>query len=200
MNEQEKLERARMYIEKLANGVNPLNDEEVPDDSLLNHVRLTRCFFYVADVLRQQIENGGPPKAPAAKRQRRAEFALTPEQHEAFPFSAEPLVISALTALLNELVDPESMMKKVTTTSITGWLVNKGFLTDVIVHGKRSRRPTRQGEELGMYSETRQGMYGEYVLVLYKETAQRFIVDNIETIVKEAKGKDDAKETEQAEL
>ena len=59
MTELEKLERARMYLDKLANGIDPLTDQELPDDTMLNNVRLARCFFYAADVLRRVIENGG---------------------------------------------------------------------------------------------------------------------------------------------
>lgn len=35
-----------------------------------------------------------------------------------------------------------------------------------------------------MTSEQRSGQYGEYDIVLYNEQAQRFIVDNLELIVK----------------
>ena len=59
MTELEKIERARMYIDKLANGINPIDDTVVPDGDIINNVRLSRCLFFVSDVLRQVIENGG---------------------------------------------------------------------------------------------------------------------------------------------
>ena len=59
MNELEKLQRARMYINKLANGIDPLNGQSIESDSLLNNVRLSRCFFYVAEVLDSVIANNG---------------------------------------------------------------------------------------------------------------------------------------------
>ena len=46
MTELETMQRAKMYIDKLANGINPLNDAPVPEWELLNNVRLRRCFFY----------------------------------------------------------------------------------------------------------------------------------------------------------
>ena len=49
--ELEMLERAKAYMEKLANGIDPISDTEVRDDECINNVRLSRCFFYVADVL-----------------------------------------------------------------------------------------------------------------------------------------------------
>ena len=62
MEEMEMLARAKMYMDKLANGINPITDEEVAEDDAVNNVRLSRCFFYVADVLQKVIENGGTEK------------------------------------------------------------------------------------------------------------------------------------------
>ena len=49
------VERARVYMQKLAQGINPLDDSPVPEQELINHVRLSRCFFFVADVLGQVL-------------------------------------------------------------------------------------------------------------------------------------------------
>ena len=59
MTELEKIEYAKSFIDKLANGINPLDDSPIPDNDIANNVRLSRCFFYVSDILRQVIENGG---------------------------------------------------------------------------------------------------------------------------------------------
>lgn len=49
MTELETLQRAQMYMEKLANGINPIDGSIVPEGDVVNNVRLSRCFFYVAD-------------------------------------------------------------------------------------------------------------------------------------------------------
>ena len=59
MTELEIMQCAKMYMDKLAQGIDPISDQEVPEDSVLNNVRLARCFFYVSDVLGQVIANGG---------------------------------------------------------------------------------------------------------------------------------------------
>ena len=59
MTELEKIAYAKSFIDKLANGINPLDDTPIPDDDIANNVRLSRCFFYVSDILRQVYENGG---------------------------------------------------------------------------------------------------------------------------------------------
>ena len=47
MTELEKIAYAKSFIDKLANGINPLDDTPIPDDDIANNVRLSRCFFYV---------------------------------------------------------------------------------------------------------------------------------------------------------
>ena len=68
MTELEMIDRARMYVQKLANGVNPTDGSEVPDGDVVNDVRISRCLFFVADVLRQVLENGGAAPAPKAEK------------------------------------------------------------------------------------------------------------------------------------
>lgn len=51
MTEIEKLQRAQMYISKLANGINPLNDNPVDQNEIINNERISRCLRYVSEVL-----------------------------------------------------------------------------------------------------------------------------------------------------
>lgn len=43
----------------MANGINPLTDEKIPDNELINNVRISRCLFYVNDILGEILENSG---------------------------------------------------------------------------------------------------------------------------------------------
>ena len=56
MTEQEKLQRAKYYMDCLANGMNPFDGTSIPEQDVVNQVKISRCLFYVADVLRRQIE------------------------------------------------------------------------------------------------------------------------------------------------
>ena len=51
MDEIEKITKAKMYIEKLANGENPINNQKVADNDVVNNIDVTRCLFYVANIL-----------------------------------------------------------------------------------------------------------------------------------------------------
>ncbi len=41
MTELETLQRAKMYVDKLANGINPLTDQPVDEGDVINHVRIS---------------------------------------------------------------------------------------------------------------------------------------------------------------
>ena len=180
MTELETLERAKMYIEKLANGINPIDGSTIPDKDVINNVRLSRCFFYVADVLRQVIDNGGvtPQKKP-----KKEAFSLTEEQRNAFDFSASPIPVSDLAKRINSLTENENMAN-LGYTMIRDWLMSIGMLEDTLDgDGKHVKRPTAQGENIGITLDTRTGNNGTYFVVVYNLAAQHFIMDNLDAII-----------------
>ena len=49
--DQNKLKVAIDWINKLANGMNPLDGSTLPDSDIVNNVHISRCLFYVSHVL-----------------------------------------------------------------------------------------------------------------------------------------------------
>lgn len=181
MTELEKIRHARNYVEKLANGVNPLNGFQIPDEGLLNDVRISRCLFYVADVLRRVEENGGVIKP--GKKQKKLPFRLSYDQRHKYEYSAVPITISELTRRINSLIDEETM-SKIRLRHISDWLLELGLLeSGVDVMGKSFRRPTAKGMEFGLSTIQRRGENGEYTQTLYNRSAQQFIVDNLDAVL-----------------
>ena len=43
MTELEKMQRAKMCVDKLTDGVDPLTDAEISDNRTINNVRISRC-------------------------------------------------------------------------------------------------------------------------------------------------------------
>lgn len=175
MTELETMQRAKMYMDKLAQGIDPITNQEVPEDSVLNNVRLARCFFYVSGVLEQVIANGGS----VGGKQRFREFAINPEQLSRVYLSREPVRVTQLAEMIGQAVgDPQ--MKRPRTTLITNWLEEKGFLEKQTgPDGKPRRVPTREGIRMGLSLELRQGQHGEYQAVYYNMDAQRFVLDHL---------------------
>ena len=146
MTELEKIEYAKSFIDKLANGINPLDDTPVPDGDIANNVRLSRCFFFVSEILRQVIENGGTSVARPSK-QRKKEFSLTEEERAKIQISDRPLYVSEIAARLNEAVDSDTT-KKISASTINSWLQGQGFLELLVSgDGKKKKVPTGHGKD-----------------------------------------------------
>lgn len=186
MTELEKMQKAKMYIDKLANGINPIDDVFAADTDVINNVRVSRCLFYVSDILRQVIDNNGvASKSKAPKHP----FSISPERISQFPISDKPIPVSEIAKRINDLADLE-ICYKFKYSAITSWLIEIGALKIVTrPDGSTAKHPTEQGNELGIMTEERVGSNGNYTVVIYNKEAQQFIIDNIETILTYAENK-----------
>ncbi len=180
MTELEKIVYTKEFVDKLANGINPLDDMPIPDNDIMNNVRLSRCMFYVSDILRQVIENGGEVKR---KKVAKIPFSLTAEQLEKYEFGNYPLAISEIARRIYALAENDAM-EKFTYKNITSWLIAIGMLCiKENYQGKPRKYPTEEGMKIGISCEIRTGLRGDYEAVLYNREAQQFILDNIDAIV-----------------
>ena len=179
MNESEKILKAKSYLDKLANGINPITNELASENDTINNIHISRCLFYVSDVLRNLIENNNnPPK----KKNSKIPFSVTPQQLANYVFDDNPITVTEITKKLNSLIDTEEM-KGIKTTSITNWLIKINMLEYFAdENGKNHKNPTENGIQLGITTQERLGMYGSYKVVLYDSNVQQFILDNIDTI------------------
>ena len=164
MDEKRLVEHANSYIKQMAKGINPLTGEYVSDSDLINNVKISRCLFYVSEMLDKYcsiLENGNKV------RRRRTRFYVKKEELFEFNYSNEPIYISIIADRINECVK-RSDMRKLSATSISNWLASKGFLTSYTKEdGKTSKKPTSLGENLGIKSVVRDGKYGSYMINIY---------------------------------
>lgn len=183
MTELEKIKRAKMYMDKLANGINPLDDTVVPDEDIVNQVRLSRCFFFVSDVLRQVIENGGTKPNTVGKNYPKLPLKVSLEQRNRFVYSEIPITASEIAKRVNALVNEENR-QKLTYDDISAWLIEIGMLEFTSeLDGERTRRPTASGIKNGISIEERTGNAGIYHVVVYNTAAQHFMIDNLDAIL-----------------
>ena len=181
MTELEKIAYAKTYIEKLANGINPLTNQAIPDDEVINNVRISRCLFFVSDILRQVMESKeiSQPKIKPVK----VPFQLDWEARGKFEYSEIPIPISEIARRINTLIQDEDM-KKLSYKHIADWLIQAGFLKLVTGDdGKTVRRPTDSGIDIGISTEQRESSKGPYMVVVYNQAAQEFILDNLDAII-----------------
>lgn len=172
------MKHAKDYIEKMANGINPLTNESVPDNDLINNIRISRCLFYINNILGEIINNGGiinknTPKLP---------FHLTREEIKKYEYQNEDLSITKIVGKLNKLSQNPNMIN-LKVTEACNWLVSIGLLKEVEKNGRKIKLPTASGEKIGMYTEHRTKETSEYDIVLYKKSAQEFILDNLPSLL-----------------
>jgi hypothetical protein len=178
MTELETMQRAKMYLDKLAQGIDPISGVEIPEDSILNNVRLARCFFYVSGVLKKVIDNGGV----VVPYSQNSGFFMTQKQLATVSLPGHSMRITQFIDLLWTATENPNM-KRPGGSAITNWLVEKEFLEKVTnPNGKQHRIPTDAGRQIGIYTEMRQGQHGEYEAVLYSKDAQQFLLDHIQEI------------------
>ena len=178
MTEMENIRQAKQYMEKLAMGIDPVSNQEIPDDSVLNQLCLARCFFFMSDLLGQVIANGG-----VVDKSGKVPFAVDSITMSKISVSENPVRITQFVDMINAAV-ANPQMKKLNTSLITDWLLEKGFMEkQVDANGKSHRVPTFNGMQIGMSTQTRHGTYGEYQAVYYNTRAQQFILDHLADMV-----------------
>ena len=179
MNDLETMKRAKAYIDMLANGIDPLTGEIIENDSVINNVRISRCLFYVSDVLGRAIDNGGEFGKKYIQGLR--SFCITAEQAQNIPITDEPVTISVFVKRINEVIDEG--IKPLSAVTITTWLCENGYLAEEISGGKKRRISTTKGVSVGIEtidSVSRDGI--AYKKNIYTDQAQRFIVENLSNI------------------
>ncbi|MBQ3489255.1 MAG: hypothetical protein IJA86_01530 [Clostridia bacterium] len=184
MTEFEKIRYAKLFIDKMANGINPLDNTPIPEGELLNHVRISRCLFYVSDLLEQMATFGTAKK----KSEEKLPFFATEEQIAAFDYALHPLNASEIIKRL-EAVIQNPHMKSVSVQLVNQWLVAEGYLyiDNEVVSGKPQKMPTQKGEGLGITATLKEGKNGPYMLLQYSTRAQKFMVKNINAIAQTGK-------------
>ncbi len=180
MTDLEKIAYAKMFINKMANGINPIDDSQIPESDLVNNVKISRCLFFVSSVLEDICANGGIQKS---KKKKKDLFKLSEDAISNFPLSDVPLQISQISSHFNERIDVE-IMKKFPIAAITNWLLQRGYLAEFEKgNGRHYKIPTEKGAQIGITTEQRFGQNGSYIAILYGIEAQKLILENLVNII-----------------
>lgn len=169
------IKRAKEYIDKMANGINPLTDKPIPQEELLNNVQITRCLFYVSKVLEDAIKRENKSK--------KRSFTIETEELKKFTFSDTPISISEIVKRINALIDNETV-SPLRVSKVQEWLLYSDVLFEEEKNGKKAKRPTLTGEEIGITVDHRINFQGiPYTINLYNRKAQEFIIDNFKSLL-----------------
>lgn len=178
MTEMETLKHAKEYLDKMVQGVNPLTDREVPEEDLINNVRITRCLVYVSDVLRQVIENGGIGAPSRTRREKKANFFITDVQKTWLYPTDDYAFAKQITDLVNEVTE-ENNCNKFQAKWIADFFLQIGMME--IIDGKK--HATESGKSIGIKTEYRTTPYGSYWVNSYSPQAQQFLFDHFDAVI-----------------
>lgn len=180
MTDRDRLHTAKLYIDKLANGMNPMTGEDLPEDTILNDVSLCRVFVFVSNILNDISENMG--KSGYGYAVKKEKFRINESQKSEIIITDDPVGVNTITTRIGRVLDRD--VKNIPSVKITLWLEAQGLLVRETAENSVYKRATEDGELIGI--ETRKMQYGdrEYMKTFYNGNAQAFIISNLEEIAK----------------
>lgn len=172
-NEIAKMLWAKMNMDLLSNGVDPVYNTDV-DVNTLHNEQIISCFRYISDILARDIYEA------ETSIKKKDEFYITDEQIAELTTYSYKCKVSELAAEINRVTE-ENKTKKLPATWINDWLEAEGYLCQSDLN---SRIATEKGQQLGITSEHRQRDNGdEYYINFYTEHSQSFVFQHIEDII-----------------
>lgn len=179
MNEIDKLKRAKLYMDKLANGIDPNSGNRVHVDDIVRDSRVIACFEYISRVLGWEIEAFEHSEKPS-KKPKRVQTFITDEQLAELKFNYGECRVSDIANEINRVIEPNGS-KKMQAAWINDWLESIGMMTK---NADGHRIATSEGENIGITSCLKTSKKGyDYYLNLYSVQAQTFIYDNLRAII-----------------
>lgn len=175
-----KLETAILYIQRIVNGNNPVNNMPLEDDAVLNNQNVTRCMSFVKDVLEEVKKNDGY----IGRKPRILKIDFPIQKLDSFEYKSDK-TITKFVEQLNEMIDT-SVHTKISYKIITDWLKENDYLkreynTEIETP---ATYPTEKGKNIGITAYKEKNNRGlEYIRIIYGEAAQKFIVKNMDQII-----------------
>ena len=171
--DQMKLDVAIKYVERIADGCNPVNNTPLDNNDILNNPNIIRCMYFIKDVLEEVRRNGGTIGGKSTKE---PTIPFPVEILDEFVYRED----MGITHVLNQIYEPIVNMdaKKVSVTKVTAALKEEGYLLDESNQetGKTRKIPSDKGKELGIYLVEREYNGRIYQSVTYNKIAQEYVV------------------------
>lgn len=178
----QKIQRAKSYIEMLANEIDPTT-QTVCHDEILKNERIKNCFKYISEILDEVIKNNGE----VINISKPVEFNQNYISKDKIAISETPIALSTVARNINKQID-KLAMKKLSSTSIKHWLVSAGYLSEEkiqVIRNVSSLRVNENSKNIGIIeTQSVNKKTGELKNdIKFSSQAQNFIIDNLEKIV-----------------
>lgn len=179
-----KIDTAIKYVERIAEGCNPVNNNPLEDNDVLNNPNIIRCMYFIKDVLEEVQRNDG---IVGGKGMTAETVPFPTEILDEFEYKED----QSITHVLNQIFEPvaELNVKKISVMKIVALLKEEGFLLEETnpETGKTMKVPSIKGKELGIYMVEREYNGRTYQSVTYNKNAQEYIVARIKRLMEEGR-------------
>lgn len=190
MEKAELIERAKMYLQKLGEGIHPVTGEQIPNASVFMDEKVKRCFSFITEVLSDYVEltkENEQLRENAVVVTKKQEFNVTQAQVDQIMVSKLPVTSLTLMKNINSVINPETT-EKLSSSRLNKWLVDKGILTTTKVKteiNKTVYKPSELAKDIGIVEETvgDRSMGAVKQQIVFGEAAQLFILENISEII-----------------
>jgi len=181
MNEEfEKIQKARLVLQKIANGINPINGEKIEEESFLNDPRIIRCFYFVAEVL-DNVTRGVYSSKRSEPRSR--VFVITSEQKSKVRFPEGKIGVNEFSRCVNMCIDL-NQSKRLTGVEINKRLKAMGILSEETTETGKTRTVINDNSINYGFESQRKSYNGvEYDMVVINDKGKKYLLDNIEVIM-----------------
>lgn len=175
--EAEKIEKAKGFMQKLAEGINPISGEIIQNDSMVSDVKLIGCFNFIAEVL-DNIQKQG-----AEGRKRELQFVITPEQKSKVSLPEDKIGVNEFSKRINECLNLD-VSRRLTGVDLNKRLKKLGVLSEEQAEDGKTRTITNEKSAgYGFEMEKKQYKGVEYDMVLINSQGKKYLLENLETIM-----------------
>jgi len=176
MNEIEKMKYAKLYIDKLSDGINPLDDTRINENEIVLNKRINACLKYVSEIIENSIQKN---EEKICKKRGTKPVYINSEQIKLLKTKDCDCKVSEIADEINKVIK-ENKTKKMQAVWINDWLEQKGILEK---NSSGQRIPSEYGKKIGISTQLRTSAQGKYNLNLFSPQAQSFIYENIQDIL-----------------
>lgn len=173
----EKLMESKNMIQKMANGINPLNETPIETGCFLNDPQIIRPLFFIIDYISNEVNK--KPK----RRKKPTQFYITNEQISAIELPSGKIGVNNFARAVNAVIDPNQSKK------LQGLMINRklkllGILSETVDEDGKKRTTTNdRSEGYGIESITKLYNGQEYQQVVFNEDGKEFLLKNIVDIM-----------------
>jgi hypothetical protein len=166
-----KIAHAKNVIKKVLQGINPVDDSKLAQESIFNNIDFARKFLDIYMLLDDVEEELTKDKSTVKSTQ---DFYIMKEQFDKFAFIFPNTSLTLFCQELDKFTDINKC-RKIVRKYVSNWLVSEGIISEDI---NGMLIVSQKGQKIGFSSELRVGRIngGKYYVTILSPDAQKYIL------------------------